>query len=424
MKAAEIRERFLSFFEEREHRRVPSASLVPPSYDPTVLLTTAGMQPFKPYSMGLAEPPACGSPPARSASAPPTSRTWADRAPPHVLRDARQLLGRRLLQAGRRRVRVGAVHEGFGFDPERIWITVFGGDEELGLGPTRRRSGCWRASACPTSGSCASAARTTSGRRARPAPAARARSSTSTAGPEFGPDADRPGDDTERFLEFWNLVFMQYELHEDGSSPSCPSRTSTPAWASTGWRRSSRTSRRCTRPTLPPLIDLGEELSGRSTGRIADHPGAARARRHGRAASFLIADGVVPSNEERGYILRRIMRRAIQQGRVLGLEEAVPPGLCEVVVEGWATSTPSWWPSARRSRAGRRPRRRASAARWRRARSCSATDRARAKADGRLRGARRGRLPAARHLRLPVRDDPGDARRGGPDGRRRRASRS
>ena len=78
-----------------------------------------------------------------------------------------------------------------------------------------------------------------------------------------------------------------------------------------------------------PLIELGEELSGRSYG---DDAATTRALRvladHGRGATFLLADGVVPSNEERGYVLRRIMRRAIQQGHVLGIEPAVPRARC------------------------------------------------------------------------------------------------
>ena len=80
-----------------------------------------------------------------------------------------------------------------------------------------------------------------------------------------------------------------------------------------------------------PYIRFGEELSGRSYGKD-DDPAATRALRiladHGRGMAFLMADGVVPSNEDRGYILRRIMRRAIHQGRVLGIEQAVPRRTC------------------------------------------------------------------------------------------------
>ena len=124
---------------------------------------------------------------------------------------------------------------------------------------------------------------------------------------------------------------------------------------------------------MRPLIDLAEELSGRSY----DEGGAVtRAMRivadHSRGAAFLIADGVVPSNEDRGYILRRIMRRAIQQGRTLGPRGALAGPLRRARrSRSWARPTPSWPPSGRRSPAGSATRRRASAAPWSAAPSCS-----------------------------------------------------
>ena len=183
MKASEIRQTYLSFFEERGHKIVPSASLVPSAHDPSVLLTTAGMQPFKPYFLGREEPPA--PPPRRRAEVLPHHRHRGGRQhrpPPDLLRDARQLELRRLLQGGVDPLGLGALDRGLRHGPRA----------DLGHGlrrrrgarasaPTRRRSRSGARSACPTSGSSGSAARTTSGRPARPAPAAPARSSTSTA---------------------------------------------------------------------------------------------------------------------------------------------------------------------------------------------------------------------------------------------------
>ena len=168
-----------------------------------------------------------------------------------------------------------------------------------------------------------------------------------------GPDSDRPGDDTERFLEYWNLVFMQYDLGADGSLTPLPSRNidtgmglDRMAAILQGVESVFETDQ------LRPLVDLGEELSGRSYGQ--DEP-TTRAVRiladHGRAAAFLLADGVVPSNEDRGYILRRIMRRAMHQGRVLGIAEGFLPRLVERAVEVMGDAYPELreeWPNIER----------------------------------------------------------------------------
>src|SRR6185436_9464969 len=126
-------------------------------------------------------------------------------------------------------------------------------------------------------------------------------------GESFGEAGERPGDDTDRFLEFWNHVFMTYDLGADGTLTELPMRN-----IDTGMGLDRMAAILQDVPSvfetdlIRPLIDLAEEMSGRSYGE--------------GGAAFLIADGIVPSNEDRGYILRRIMRRAIQQGRTLGLE--------------------------------------------------------------------------------------------------------
>jgi alanyl-tRNA synthetase len=139
MKAAEIRERFLSFFEQNGHLRVPSASLVPSSYDPTVLLTTAGMQPFKPYFRGEEEPPS-----RRLTSCQKSFRTVDIEVVGTTLRHLTffEMLGNFSVgdyfkeQAVAFALELSTSKEyGFGLDFDDIWITVFGGDEKLGLGP-------------------------------------------------------------------------------------------------------------------------------------------------------------------------------------------------------------------------------------------------------------------------------------------------
>ena len=403
MKAAEIRERFLSFFEERDHLRVPSASLVPPSFDPSVLLTTAGMQPFKPYFRGEEQPPHV-----RLTSCQKCFRTVDIE---EVGMTARHLTFFEMLGnfSFGDYFKQGAVEyawelstSGFGFDPERVWVTVFGGDDELGLGPTRRRSSAGARSASPTSGSSTSGARTTSGRPGPTGPCGPCSELYYDRGPEFGPDEDRPGDDTERMLEFWNLVFMQYELGADGSLTPLPKKN-----IDTGLGLDRLAAILQGVPSVfetenfRPLVELGEELSGR---RYGEDFATTRALRiiadHGRGMTFLMADGVVPSNEDRGYVLRRIMRRAIQQGRVLGIEDNLLPALCERTIEVMGDPYPELREQAETIR------------KWATAeeegfrRTLAQGERLladlvrRAKEEGTVVDRGRGRLPPARHLRL------------------------
>ena len=216
---------------------------------------------------------------ARSASERPTSRTWADGPPPHLLRDARQLLGRRLLQAGRGRVRLGALDPGLRLRPRQRLDHGLRAATGVGLGPDEEAIDCWRAIGVPDERIVRSAATTTSGSPARPGPCGPCSELYLDRGLDFGREDDRPGDDSERFLEFWNLVFMQYELTPTARSRRCRSRTSTPAWASSAWRRSSRTSPSVYETdALPPLIRSAR--SGRAgLRRDRHHPRPARAGR-------------------------------------------------------------------------------------------------------------------------------------------------
>jgi alanyl-tRNA synthetase len=230
----------------------------------------------------------------------------------------------------------------FGFDPDRIWVTVFGGDDELGLGPDEEAIECWRSVGVPLD-RIVHLGRADNFWQAGPTgPCGPCSELYFDRGPEFGDDADRPGDDTERMLEFWNLVFMQLELGADGSLEPLPANN-----IDTGLGLDRTAALLQGVPSVyetdqfRPLVELGEELSGQSYG--ADFA-TTRALRiladHGRGMTFLLADGVVPSNEHRGYVLRRIMRRAIQQGRVLGIDRDLLPALCERAVEMMADVYP------------------------------------------------------------------------------------
>jgi alanyl-tRNA synthetase len=323
MKAQEIRDTYLSFFAERGHKIVPSASLVPSAHDPSVLLTTAGMQPFKPYFLGREEPPA-----PRVADVQKCFRTTDIAEVGNTARHMTffEMLGNWSFGDYFKEESIPWGWElstqGFGMDPERIWVTVFGGDEELGLGPDEEAIEIWRRVGVPDERIVQLGREDNFWQAGPTGPCGPCSELYLDRGPDFGADDERPGDDTDRFLEFWNHVFMSYELAGDGSLTELPTRN-----IDTGMGLDRMAAILQDVPSVfetdqvRPLIDLAEELSGRS---YSEGAAVTRAMRivadHSRGAAFLIADGVVPSNEDRGYILRRIMRRAIQQGRTLGLE--------------------------------------------------------------------------------------------------------
>jgi alanyl-tRNA synthetase len=336
VRADEIRETFLSFFEERDHLRVHSASLVPASFDPSVLLTTAGMQPFKPYFLGQETPPH-----PRLTSCQKVFRTTDIENVGSTARHLTffEMLGNFSFGDYFKQGAVEFAYElstaGFGFQPEQVWVTVFGGDEELGLGPDDEAIECWRSVGVPDERIVLLGREDNFWQLGPTGPCGPCSELYLDRGLDFGTESDRPGDDTERFLEYWNLVFMQNELHEDGSLTDLPKQN-----IDTGMGLDRMAAILQDVPSVfetdhfRPLIDLGEELSGRRYG--ADDA-TTRALRiladHSRGMTFLLADGVVPSNEDRGYVLRRIMRRAIQQGRVLGIEGHFLPRFCDTVIE-------------------------------------------------------------------------------------------
>ncbi len=323
MKAQEIRDTYLSFFEERGHRIVPSASLVPSVHDPSVLLTTAGMQPFKPYFLGREEPPA-----PRLADVQKCFRTTDIEEVGNTARHLTffEMLGNWSFGDYFKAESIPWGWElstqGFGMDPERIWVTVFGGDEELGLGPDEEAIAIWREVGVPEERIVRLGREDNFWQGGPTGPCGPCSELYLDRGLDFGAEGDRPGDDSDRFLEFWNHVFMSYDLHEDGSLTELPTKN-----IDTGMGLDRMAAVLQDVPSVyetdhvRPLIDLAEELSGHG---YEEGERVTRAMRivadHARGATFLLADGVVPSNEDRGYILRRIMRRAIQQGNSLGLE--------------------------------------------------------------------------------------------------------
>jgi alanyl-tRNA synthetase len=336
MTSDEIRARFLGFFEERGHRRLPSASLVPPPEDRTVLLTTAGMQPLKPYFLGRESPPA-----PRLTSCQKCFRTPDIDKVGSSLRHLTcfEMLGNFSIGDY---FKQGAIElawelslQVFGFREQDIWVTVFAGDEALGLGPDEEAIELWQAVGVPRE-RIVGCPRSENFWEAGPVgPSGPCSELYLDRGLEFGGPDDLPGGENERFLEYWNLVFMQYNQDPPDHLAELPARN-----IDTGLGLNRLAAILQDTPSVfetdqfQPLIELGQELSGRRYGEDSPTDRALRILAdHARGMSFLVADGVVPSNEERGYVLRRIMRRAIQQARGLGMEGGFLVRYAQVVRE-------------------------------------------------------------------------------------------
>ncbi|MGA2164336.1 MAG: alanine--tRNA ligase [Solirubrobacteraceae bacterium] len=336
MTSDQIRERYLAFFEERGHRRLPSASLVPPPEDRSVLLTTAGMQPLKPYFLGREKPPA-----PRLTSCQKCFRTPDIEKVGSTLRHLTcfEMLGNFSIgdyfKQGAIELAWELSREVFGFSAEDIWVTVFEGDDALGMGADEEAIELWEAVGVPRE-RIVGCPRSENFWEAGPVgPSGPCSELYLDRGLGFGKADDLPGGENERFLEFWNLVFMQYNQDPHDHLVELPTRN-----IDTGLGLNRMAAILQGKESVfetdqfLPLIWLGERLAGR---RYGDDFPTDRALRiladHARGMSFLVADGVVPSNEERGYVLRRVMRRAIQQGRTLGMMPGFLVRYAEVVHE-------------------------------------------------------------------------------------------
>jgi alanyl-tRNA synthetase len=325
MTSDEIRETYLSFFAERDHKRLRSASLVPATHDPSVLLTTAGMHPLKPYFQGVEQPPH-----GRLTSCQKCFRSTDIENVGNTLRHLTffEMLGNFSIGQYFKPEAIafawGLSTQGFGLPADRIWVTVFGGDEALGLGPDEEAIALWQKAGVPRE-RIVEASREDNFWQAGPTgPCGPCSELYLDRGLSFGTPDDLPAGENERFLEFWNLVFMQFDQNPVNALAPLPSKN-----IDTGLGLNRFAAMLQGRDSVFetdqfwPLIELGQDLSGRRY-----DPADAEATRalriladHSRAMAFLVADGVVPSNEDRGYILRRVMRRAISQGRRLGIEQ-------------------------------------------------------------------------------------------------------
>ena len=312
MTTAEIREDFLSFFESKGCKRYPSSSLVPS--DPSLLLANAGMNQFKEYYQGIKTMKEIGATSCQKCLRTNDIDNIGDSR--HL--SFFEMLGNFSFGGYTKRdactwaMEFISSPEHLGLPLDRLYFTVFTDDDEaieiwksLGVAEdhiTRlgEEDNFWAAGPTGPCGPCSEI--------------------YFDQGPEF--EGETPGDDGDRYLEFWNLVFTQFDRQEDGSLPELPHRN-----IDTGMgleRIAAIMQHEGTNyegDIMRTLISLGEKLSGKKYHSTDEIDRSLRILAdHSRAVTFMIGDGILPGNEGRSYILRRLLRRAVYHGRLLGIQ--------------------------------------------------------------------------------------------------------
>jgi alanyl-tRNA synthetase len=343
---AELREGFQAFFEEKDHLRCPSASLIPRADDHSTLYTSAGMQPQMPFFLGREAPPARLTTTCQKCfRTPDIDEVGLDTF--HLT--FFEMLGNfsfgQYFKEGAIEYATEFIQERLKLDWDRVWVSVHAGDPGLGLGPDEEAIGHWERIGMPSE-------------RIVPLPSSENFWSVGGPGP-CGPDSEMYwdwGEETgcgnddclpgctrcERFLEFGNLVFMSYELHADRTLTDLPSRNIDTGW---GLERVARVVQ-----DVASVYDtdgyqlIMDWVAAQSGVAYGETPDATKAHRvladHGRGMTFIAAEGVAPSNTERGYVLRRIIRRAAQHGLRIGMKPPFLPGLADVVIEQMGPAYP------------------------------------------------------------------------------------
>ncbi len=331
MTADELRRAFTSFFSERGHVPIPSAGLIP-HHPAAPLFTNAGMNQFLPYILGEEAPAA-----PRATSVQKCVRirgkhddianigvTWG-----HLT--FFEMLGNfsfgDYFKAGAIPLAWELLTEVLGLDPDRLWITVHESDDEgaqlwldtVGVPPDRiQRMGddnFWMMGDTGPCGPCSEI--------------------YFDKGDAFGEGGGPAHGAPLRFRELWNLVFMQYDRQPDGSLVDLPMRIiDTGAGLERCLTVLQGVESVFDTDILRPLVAAAAKATGRSYG---DDPAVDTILRiladHGRSMSFLVSDGVFPSNEDRGYVLRRIIRRAVRHAFTLGVDRLVTPALVEATID-------------------------------------------------------------------------------------------
>jgi alanyl-tRNA synthetase len=342
----EIREAYLSFFEEKGHLRRPSASLVPRADDRSTLLVTAGMQPQMPYFLGREQPPA-----KTTVLAQKCFRTVDI---DDVGLDTYHLTFFEMLgnfsfgdyfKEGAIGYAAEFIRERMRLDWDRIWVSVHAGDPELGLGPDEDAIRLWEAVGMPPERIVALPSSENFWSVGGPGPCGPDSEIYYDWGAETGcGEADcKPGcTRCERYLELWNLVFMAYEQHPDGTLTELPKQNID---TGLGLERAARIVQDVASvydtDGYQLIMDWIARQSGIAYGETEDATKAHRVLAdHGRGMTFIVAEGVTPSNEGRGYVLRRVIRRAVQHGLRIGMQSPFLPGLADTVIEQMGDAYP------------------------------------------------------------------------------------
>jgi alanyl-tRNA synthetase len=352
MDSAEIRRRWIDFFVKRGHAEIPSASLI--ASDPTLLLVNAGMVPFKPYFLAEEPPPAPRATSVQKCVRTPdieevgkTTRhgtffqmcgnfSFGDYFKEGAITYAWELL-------------TGSVAEGgYGLEPEKLWITIYLDDDEaheiwnkkIGVPAERiqrlgKKDNFWSMGV--------------------PGPCGPSSEINYDRGPAYGEEGG-PAVNGERYLEIWNLVFMQYERGEGTSKEDFEILGDLPAKnidTGLGLERLATILQGVDNlyeiDTSRMILDKAAELTGTVYGK--EHKTDVSLRvvtDHVRTALMLIGDGVTPGNEGRGYVLRRIMRRAIRNMRLLGSTAPVMETLINTAIEAMGPQYPELVTDAKR----------------------------------------------------------------------------
>ena len=341
--ANDLRNAFTGFFADRGHTKVDSASLIP--HDPTVLFTVAGMVPFKPYFVGDEVPSY-----KRAVSVQKCARAGGKHNDlDDVGRTKRhcvffEMLGNFSFGDYFKSEAIPwsweLVTEIFGFDGDQLWITVHESDDEaeqiwhdqVGV-PMNRiqrlgdKDNFWQMGDTGPCGPCSEI--------------------HIDRGPAFGPDGGPLNDPKgDRFLEFWNLVFMQFNQAADGSRTPLP-KPSIDTGAGLERILALKQGKDSIWETdvLFPLIEQAQSVTSQKY-MVGDYQDRASfslrvLAEHARSSTMLVNDGVFPSNEGRGYVLRRIFRRAVRHAYLLGTEKLVMPKLVETAIEVMGEAHPT-----------------------------------------------------------------------------------